>query len=225
MRPLTFHMPKVLVPIGGRPLLSYWLENLSHAKIEKFLLNTHYLHEQIEAFVESSPYKERIELAYEGYLLSTGGAAVANESFFQNEPFMLVHADNLSFCDFGAFIDSHAARPKGCEITMMLFRTDTPQSCGIVELDQSGVVQAFHEKVQNPPSNLANGAVYICEPSVIEFMRSLGKEDVDFSLDVLPHYMGRINTFLNDVYHRDIGTPLSYAKAQEEIAGLRDILL
>ena len=130
---------------------------------------------------------------------------------------MLVHADNLSFCDFNAFINSHKSRPTNCELTMMLFHTDNPSSCGIVELDSSNRVIKFHEKVKNPPSNLANGAVYICEPTIIEFCINLNKKNIDFSNEVLPMFMGKINTFLNDVYHRDIGNIESFAMAQIEI--------
>jgi mannose-1-phosphate guanylyltransferase len=99
----------------------------------------------------------------------------------------------------------------------MLFHTDTPSSCGIVELDDLNRVIKFYEKVENPLSNLANGAVYICEPSIIAFCESLNKKNVDFSNEVLPNFMGKINTFLNDKYHRDIGKIESFALAQIEI--------
>jgi len=100
---------------------------------------------------------------------------------------------------------------------MMLFRSPSPSTCGIVELDDDGIVQKFHEKVKNPPSNLANGAVYICEPTIFTFLESLGKKEIDFSLDVLPQFMGNINTYLNEVYHRDIGSIESYSLAQIEL--------
>ena len=180
------------------------------------MINTSYLHTQVVDFIEKSIYKDEVRLTYEKVLLNTGGTVLANKDFFENESFMLVHADNLCFCDFKAFINSHKNRPKQCEITMMLFKSDDPRSCGIVELDDDNIVQKFYEKVKNPPSNLANGAVYICEPSVIEFMEKLNKINIDFSLDVLPFFMGKINTFLNDVYHRDIGTMESYNLVQIE---------
>ena len=75
---------------------------------------------------------------------------------------------------------------------------------------------AFHEKVMNPPSKLANGAVYIVEPSIFNFLATLGKDVIDFSTEVLPHYMGRIFTYHNNVYHRDIGTMESYEAAVRE---------
>ncbi len=217
LRPITNEIPKCLVPIHGKPLLEYWLENLSQVGVDEFLINTSYLHTKVEEFVQKSIYKDKITLVYEPKLLNTGGTLFANRDFFYSQPFFLVHADNLSFCNFEAFINSHLNRPKNTEITMMLFHTDTPQSCGIVELDEIGVVQQFYEKVQNPPSNLANGAVYICEPSIFDFLESLSKENIDFSLDVLPAYMGKINTFVNNTYHRDIGTVESFAMAQIEV--------
>ncbi|MCD4756718.1 MAG: nucleotidyltransferase family protein [Arcobacteraceae bacterium] len=222
LRPITNTIPKCLVPINGKPLLEYWIENLSKVGIKEILVNTSYLSNKVENYINDSQYKDIVTLVHEEELLNTGGTLLANKSFFMNkksdnnEPFMLIHADNFTICDFTAFIYSHKNRPKNCDITMMLFKSDNPSSCGIVELDKNNVVQKFHEKVKNPPSNLANGAVYICEASIFNFLESLNKKDIDFSNDVLPHFMGKINTYLNDVYHRDIGTIESYALAQIE---------
>ena len=220
LRPVTNTIPKCLVPINGKPLLEYWLDNLSKVGINEFLINTSYLANQVEEYVSNSKYKDQITLVYEDELLNTGGTLLENKSFFNYESFMLIHADNLSFCDFDSFITTHYNRPKGTQITMMLFYTDAPKNCGVVTLDEKGVVEEFYEKVKNPPSNLANGAVYICEPSIFTFLESLDKKDIDFSNEVLPNYMGKINTFLNDQYHRDIGTIDSYAIAQIEILNL-----
>ncbi len=217
LRPITDTIPKCLVPINGKPLLQYWLENLTKVGVDEFVINTSYLSEQVNDFIKESIYRDRVELVYEDKLLNTGGTLLVNKKSFANKPFMLIHADNLTLCDFEAFIKIHINRPKYCDITMMLFRSDTPQSCGIVELDNSGVVYEFHEKVKNPPSNLANGAVYICEPTIFNFLEGLKKDNIDFSNDVIPKYMGRINTFINDTYHRDIGNIKSYALAQVEV--------
>ena len=75
--------------------------------------------------------------------------------------------------------------------------------------------------MDNPPGNLANGAVYIIEPSIIDYLDSLNKEFIDFSTEVIPHYIGLIHTFNNDVYHRDIGTIASYKTACEEFPKVR----
>lgn len=220
LRPITNTIPKCLVPIAGKPLLNYWLENLTKAGVDEFLINTSYLSEQVDEFIKNCRYFDKVTLVHEKELLNTGGTLFENKKFFKDEAFMLVHADNLSFCDYKDFIKAHQNRPQNCEITMMTFKTDNPSSCGIVEVDNFGIVQNFYEKVAHPPSNLANGAVYICEPSIFDFLENLDKKSIDFSNEVLPAFMGKINTFLNDVYHRDIGSLESYALSQIEILKL-----
>jgi mannose-1-phosphate guanylyltransferase len=216
LRPITDTTPKCLVKINGRPLLDYWVELLSNAGIRDILINLHYLPELVAAYVSNCTHPAKVTTVFEERLLCTGGTLLRNREFFLNEPVMLVHADNLSLFDVRAFMEKFYSREKQIEITMMTFRTDTPEACGIVELDARGTVRAFHEKVKAPPGNLANAAVYILAPAVIEFIASLGKEVVDFSTEVLPHFVGRINTFHNDVYHRDIGTLESLSLAQSE---------
>ncbi|HSW71388.1 MAG TPA: sugar phosphate nucleotidyltransferase, partial [Gammaproteobacteria bacterium] len=88
--------------------------------------------------------------------------------------------------------------------------------CGIVETNASGLVVAFHEKVAEPPGIRANAAVYIVEPSVLVFLASLKKTVIDFSTEVLPHYLGRMQVFHNSDYHRDIGNLESLRLAELE---------
>jgi len=216
LRPITDHVPKCLVPVHGKPLLEYWLDLLLPAGIENILLNTHYLPEKVRQFVEHSRWRSRISMVYEEVLLGTGGTVLRNRAFFGNEPFLVAHADNLTQFDVGAFIARRDARPAGVEITMMTFDTDAPHSCGIVEENADGVVVAFHEKVDNPPGNHANAAVYIFEPGVVDFLAGLRREVIDLSTEVIPHYMGRICTFHNHGYHRDIGNPDSLRLAELE---------
>lgn len=216
LRPITNTIPKCLVPIHGKPLLGYWLDMLIPNGIERILINTHYLPGAVRAFVSTSGWQNSIDLVHEDELLGTGGTIVKNRTYFEDQSFLVAHADNLTRFDVNAFIARHKTRSAGVEITMMTFTTDAPQSCGIVELDEDGIVKAFHEKVRTPPSNQANAAVYIFEATVINYMESLGKRFVDVSTEVIPQFLGRIQTFHNHDYHRDIGTPESLAAAERE---------
>ncbi len=216
LRPITDQVPKCLVPIHGKPLLGYWLDMLLPNGVERVLVNTHYLPDAVRKFVAASSWRDSIAMVHEDELLGTGGTVLRNRDFLANGPFMVVHADNLTRFNVGAFIRAHADRPAGVDVTMMTFDTDVPQSCGIVELDERGVVIKFHEKVAHPPSNHANAAVYIFEPSVIDFLASLGKAVIDISTEVLPRYLGRMQAFHNSDYHRDIGTLESLALAERE---------
>jgi mannose-1-phosphate guanylyltransferase len=216
LRPITNTMPKCLVPVHGRPLLDYWLDLVFEGGVERALLNTHWLTEQVRAHVAASSWHSRIDLVFEDELLGTGGTVLANRDWFGARAFLVAHADNLTDFDVAGLIAAHRNRPTGCVMTMLAFRTDDPGSCGILELDRQNRAVAFHEKVKNPPGNLANGAVYIFEPSVIDDIAELGKTVVDLSTEVIPIYLGRILCVETDGYHRDIGNPESLRLAQSE---------
>jgi len=218
LRPLTDTVPKCLVPVGGRPLLDLWLEQLDRAGIDDVLVNLHYLPGVVSDHLSTRPPRAglRVHTVLEPKLLGTGGTLLRNRPFFAGDAVMMIHADNVSVFDMAAFMGAYERRDEGIEMTMMTFRTDAPQSCGIVEVDARGRVQAFHEKVAAPPGNLANAAVYIVSRRVVDFMAGLGKEVVDFSTEVIPAFLGRIGTFENDIYHRDIGTLESFEAAQHE---------
>jgi mannose-1-phosphate guanylyltransferase len=216
LRPLTDNVPKCLVPIHGKPLLDYWLDLLLGAGIERILINTHWLAETVEAHVAGSPWLDRIDMVREAELLGTGGTILANRGWLGRDAFLVAHADNLTDLDTAELIAAHAGRPPGVMLTMLAFRTDAPQSCGILQLDAAGVVRAFHEKVADPPGNLANGAVYIIEPEVVDYIAGLGRTFVDLSTEVMPAFVGRILAHETKGYHRDIGSPESLARAHAE---------
>ncbi|BDA83933.1 mannose-1-phosphate guanylyltransferase [Aureimonas sp. SA4125] len=216
LRPLTLTVPKCLVEIHGRPLLDYWLEHIFSAGIERALINTHWLPDAVRSHVQASHFAGRIDLVYEADLLGTAGTVGANAAWLGDDPFLLVHADNLTDFDVRGFIRRHQQRPSHCAITMLAFRTDVPKTCGILGLDCENVVTSFHEKVENPPGNLANAAVYLCEPEVVRLIRSLRRPVVDFSTEVIPAFMGRILAVETNGYHRDIGSPEALALAERE---------
>ena len=218
LRPLTDHTPKVLVPVCDKPVLEYWLESLNNAGINDILVNTHYLSEKVNTYLTNSPFE--VKMVHEKKLLGTGGTLLANKVFCDGDQIMLIHADNISIFDMEKFILAHQNRPKHCVMTMMTFETEAPSSCGIVELNSDEVVIDFHEKVENPPGNHANAAVYIIENSIMPYLESLNKEFIDFSTDVIPAFMGRIYTWHNDNYHRDIGTPESYRQANTDLENM-----
>jgi mannose-1-phosphate guanylyltransferase len=215
LRPLTDTMPKCLVPINGKPLLGIWLARLSEAGLGPFLVNTHYMAEQVHNFLAASPYAEQVSVVEEGDLLGTAGTLIANLAFFAGKDGMLIHADNYCLANFKEFVRAHQERPSHCLMTMMTFRTETPQTCGIVEIDSSGVVIGFHEKVENPPGNLANGAVYILSDELLTMFGNELSSVRDFSTEVLGRLVGRIYMYETKEFFIDIGTPETYALANQ----------
>ena len=212
LRPLTDNIPKCLVPIKGKPLLQIWLERLSDADFKEFLINTHYLSNQVNDFIYSSKFKDKCIIKYEKTLLGTAGTLLSRLNFIGEDECMLIHADNYCLADFKEFIKSHNQRPSYCLMTMMTFRTDTPSSCGIVELDDKNVVIGFHEKVEHPPGNLANGAIYILSSELLKIVKEKYATATDFSTEILHHFIGKIYTYETNEDFEDIGTLEKYKK-------------
>ena len=214
LRPLTDTTPKCLVPIKGKPLLQIWLERLSDAGIGPFLINTHYLSDRVEAFVNSSPFKAQIELVHEKELLGTAGTLRKNIDFFDNDDGLLIHADNYCLADFNNFVEAHKRRPQSCLMTMMTFTTERPESCGIVETNDRRILVNFLEKVKDPPSNKANGAIYALSRELLRTIRTDFTHASDFSTEVIPSVLNKIYTYHTNDILVDIGSPEQYQKAQ-----------
>ena len=221
LKPLTNKTPKCLVTINGVPLLKIWINRLSRQGLGPFLVNTHYLKDQVEKFVNSLNNSNKVTLKNEEELLGTAGTLISNIDFFEGKDGLLIHADNYCLADFREFIKAHNNRPKKCLLTMMTFQTETPKTCGILELDSNNVVKAIHEKTDNPPGKLANGAIYILSSELLFFLKNQKKTISDFSTEILPKLIGKIYTFETSETFIDIGTKEAYDKANR-IATLKD---
>lgn len=217
LRPLTYKIPKCLVPIKGEPLLGIWLKHLKKTNNGPFLINTHYLANQVKDYIENSEFKDDIRLVYENELQGTAGTLINNISFFGNKDGLLIHADNYCLPDMVAFEKAHNNRPSECLMSMMTFRTDNPTECGIVEVNKKGIIIGFHEKNKNPPGNLANGAIYILSEKLLEILKAQKGEVKDFSTEVLSQLLGRIYNFEISEELIDIGTIKAYTKANKII--------
>ena len=216
LRPLTLHTPKCLVQIGGEPLLGRWLRQLEATGCEAVLVNTHYLPEQVTSFLKAwQSDGMAVQVVHEPELLGTAGTLLVNRSFFDGASGLLIHADNAMAADLSGLLAAHAQRPSNCLLTMLTFQTDQPSSCGIVETDYQGVIIAFHEKVANPPGHCANGALYAFDPAFLDYLSNMTPPPSDFSTEVIPTLLGKIQSWHTDQPYLDIGTPEALVTAQQ----------
>lgn len=207
--PLTNTLPKCLVRIGGIPIIEHWLNQLDIVGCESILVNTHYLSKQVVEYLFhiKSRYICQIETVHEEKLLGTAGTLCNNLNFFDNGVSLLIHADNLMIDKLEFLIEAHLARPTHCLLTMLTFETSDPSSCGIVCMDNDGVVQHFHEKSKSDNGYIANGAVYCFDSDLLKYISEMHPQPVDFSLDVIPAIIGRMYTYHTSMPFVDIGSP------------------
>lgn len=214
LRPLTRRIPKCLIPIGGRPLLTYWLDLFQIHGVKRILMNTHYLHEQVVEFINSIELPILIELVYEPTLLGSGGTLQANRSFVEDvKEFFIVYADTLTNVNLTILLKAH--RQMEQVATLGLFRTPSPTECGIVLLDKKGIVVDFQEKPAQPLSDLAFAGVMVASPKIFDFISD--QVPCDLSKDVLRCMVGSIAGLELNAYVCDIGTFQRYERAQADM--------
>lgn len=207
LRPITLKKPKCLVEINGIPILDRWLKKLNQLKVNAILINTHYLYSQVEDFLAISKYKSKsIRIFHEEILLGTAGTLIANKYFFKGSTGLLIHADNYTNINLDELLKAHQRRPSNCLLTMLTFNTKYPKSCGVVETDKDGILIGFHEKKSDPPGNKANGAIYVFDYEFLDLLESKYPEAKDFSLDIIPNFIGNIYTWHTNSPFLDIGT-------------------
>ena len=164
-------------------------------------------------FLSRDRFRNKVKIVKEEKLLGTAGTIKSLSKNLLDCPTLVIHADNFCGMDLVDFVDLHQEkRPKVCKFSMMTFDTQTPQSCGVLKLDEKSIVREFYEKPQKPISNCANGAVYLLEPSIVEWLAQ--REISDFSTEVIPSFMGKIFAINNSKFHIDIGSFEGLKKAQ-----------
>jgi mannose-1-phosphate guanylyltransferase len=236
LRPLTDRVPKCLVPLAGRPMLDYWLELLQAHSFTEVLVNLHHLPSAVEEYLSRQRYAVRIRTVHENTLLGSAGTVAANHDWVDGEDaFGVIYADNLSTINLTRMADEHRRSPAW--LTMALYRSPTPEQCGIAEMDSTGRIVSFVEKPGRPATDLANAGVYLVSRQALGWLRTLWEERqasavsgggdaaFDFGRDVFPRLPGPMRGFLLDGYHLDIGTWENYLRAQQDIAagGLKRI--
>ena len=215
LKPFTDTTPKCLIPVNGKPLLKYWLDILSIPEISDVFVNGFYFAEKVKAFLKAHApdYKFRIHFIEEHSLTGTGGflKKIKNE-LLDEECFFFAHADNFCNLNLPEFIDFHRSRKT--RLSMALFHTSKPESCGIAEgIELDSRIVKFLEKSPHATGHLASAAIFLMSPAVFEDFPD--GEVIDFSRDVLPLQQGKMFGYEMPGFNIDIGTPEQYAAVQQ----------
>ena len=216
LRPLTDATPKCLLPIHGKPLLQHWMENLAAAGVSEALVNTHWLSGQVEAFLADFQVPGlTVKVFHEPELLGSAGTLAANADWAMDASAVaIIYADNYTDSRVSELLDYHFSQ--SLPFTLGVFRTPHPERCGIVEVDETGVVTSFVEKPAQPRSNLAAGGMYITDPATLMNIKAMAKDHpIPFELGfhVLPSLVGRMRICHLSENLIDIGTIGNYKLA------------
>ena len=204
---LTKATPKPLIKVGNTPILDFCLKQIVDSGVKEVLINTHYLADQIEKYLESYTTPLKISLSCEETLLGTAGTLKKHFNKLATDDFIVMHADNYFAHPMTEFVASHIKREVGNFGTLGTFETQSPENCGVLILNPDKTIREFHEKVTNPPSSLANAAIYLFTPEIEKSLFELKEEEIDISKYLIPKIMHGLSTHNFDGLFVDIGTP------------------
>lgn len=222
LRPLTYAIPKPLLPVGGRPVIDYAIENLCACKeVKKIFIAVSHGRETIENYIKNMDYGVEIEtvttLGWE-----TGGdlKTVINERKIDDR-IIVAYGDIVSRIDTSEMLIFHKKQNKLATVALFEVPDEDVNRFGIAEMNGNSVKQ-FIEKppLEKAPSNLANAGYYILEKGAylqLPFEKKKVEEGLFPKLAINGDLAGYI---CKPEYWLDIGTIESYRKANRLVEGI-----
>ena len=184
LRPLTYSIPKSLVPIAGKPLIRRVIDTLP-SSVDTVILAVSYMKDALEDYFRVEPCGRKVILVNEPSPMGTGGA-LKNVAQHIDGTFIVQNGDCISSLDIKAMVRAH--REAGGIGTLALWEVEDPSAFGVVEMERSTRVVDFQEKPSRAEakSNLINAGVYVFEPEILDYV---GKGQVSIEREVFPRVL------------------------------------
>lgn len=154
LRPLTYTQPKPLIPVAGKPIISFIIDQLTEIGIKDFVFVIGYLGEKITHFLEQAyPELNKTFVTQEDRLGSAHAIWTAKDSFSDADEVFIFFGDAIIDADFQQIIEL----PNSC---LGVKKVKDPREFGVVELDRQGIITRLVEKPKIPKSDLAMVGIY-----------------------------------------------------------------
>src|SRR6478609_6475350 len=218
LRPITYAMPKPMVPVLNRPVMEHIVRLLAGHGFNEAIANLHWFPETIEGhFGDGSDFGLELSYSREAQLLGTSGG-VRNAAEFLGDSFLIISGDALTDIDLTAMREFHESHDGIATLAMK--RVQDTSQFGVAIVGADGRIQGFQEKPDPSEalSDLANCGIYMFRKEIFDFFPSPGtsvaaKEGdpegfADWAMDVFPRLLESDVPFYSheiDAYWNDIG--------------------
>ena len=221
LRPLTDQLPKPMIPVFHRPLITYAFDHLMHAGVRSFVVNTHHLPEAYASAFPDATYRSApITFRHEPVLLETAGGIANIMDLVSDESFIVYNGDILTDLPLQPLIDEHA---RGENIVTLVLRSSGP---GLhISRSEDGRVT----DVRNKLGRGCNGThqftgIYAIRP---DFLRHLTPGKIE---SVIPIFLNLIaegarigSVVVDEGCWWDLGDRASYLEAHQRMHELRGV--
>ena len=219
LRPLTYAVPKPLIPVLNQPLVVRLIANLRRHGVDHVVLAASASERRLEtALGDGSALGVTLTYAYETEPLGSG-LAVKQAAHDLHDAFFVCNGDVITDLDLSAMAQRH--RDSGATLSISLSSVEDPSGFGVVDLADGDRIVRFVEKPApgEAPSSWANAGTWIFEPAVLDHIPD---EKMDGSLErlVFPSLIAdgfRVQGFPSNAYWMDVGTSERYTRLHADI--------
>lgn len=220
LRPLTDGVPKVMIPVAGKPLLEWHIEQFKKHGVGEFFINLHYLPDVIKNyFGDGSRWGVKIEYVLEEPDIRGTAGGVKNFDGKLRGDFFVVYGDIYSEVDYGAMAGAFAAHPDAIGMELV-GETDHPEDSDLVEVNNE---LRFVKIYQKPHATLPRRyksmrGIYIFNQKILQYIPPKTYYEIDHQL--LPDIIVKGEKFYGyetSNYLYDIGTPERYRTVEEYV--------
>jgi mannose-1-phosphate guanylyltransferase len=218
LRPITYTVPKAMVPLRNKPYIEYMVDSLRAAGLEGAVFSMGYLPDPIQNHFEARVMNNfSIEYVVEDHPLGTAGGIKNAEEYLEDGPFVVANGDVLVGQRLTEVIEAHQG--SGAMATITLTAVENPTAYGLVEVDHQLQVKRFVEKPgsEEMHTSLINAGIYVLEREVLDIIPK-GRE-VSIEREIFPKLqaMGKLRAYISSAYWKDIGTPRNYLTASHDV--------
>jgi len=223
LRPLTYGIPKPLLPVGGKPVIDFVLDNLLTCKeIDTIYVGVSHMQNMISSYLTHTPRDNvRIETVSTLCWETAGDVKVIAVEKEINGPVVVAYGDNVTRINIDRLVKFHRKMGKSATVALFKVPWNEVSRFGVAKLD-GGLITEFIEKPerQKAPSNLANVGYYVLEQKVIDRIPH-GKVKIESALFPILAQEGELAGLAYDLkYWLDIGTIEAYRKANVMMEGI-----
>ncbi len=202
LQPLTFEIPKPMVPVLDRPVMAHILDLLERQGFDRVIANLHWFPDTIRGY-----FGDRVEYRHEEELLGTAGGVRNAREFFGDDLVVVVSGDALTDLDLRELVDRH--RSTGGIATLTVKKVPDTREYGVVIHDEDGRIQGFQEKPDPAEalSDLGNCGIYCFSPEVFDYFPK--EPFADWAQDVFPELLSHdVPFFVHEIedYWNDVGS-------------------
>src|SRR5438552_4124933 len=170
LRPLTYSIPKQLIPIANRPVVHYVMDHLRDVDIREVgVIVAPETAEQVKTALADNPWRFALSFILQDQPLGLAHALLAARDFLGSDPFVMYLGDNLIGSGLRSLLEQF--RQESADAVLLLKAVPDPRRFGVAVMDGAGRLSRLIEKPAEPPSNLALVGVYVFSPVIHDAVR------------------------------------------------------